>query len=238
MAIAFIAVLVIPEYSRSDYFFIRVIWTEVLNIILWSGVSFSLLTSAASKNHITRFGGISPITLVIASVYAILSFSLMMVHAFAPISDIANQIHWFFQILIFTVAFVLLVFLPLSSSAVITDFAVDVVKSTTPMELHDILLAQEKLLQNELNEHSRELRVSIKQLREIIIYSLHGNEALKEFHDYHDLSDEVKSLSNAIADLNVFGYSDKNTDMYIALRQSAIALTTKSKLIASRQIIR
>ena len=55
----------------------------------WGSVSFYILVSTAQKDSVTRFGGIAATVSIVTATYAILSFSVMVIHAFISGSDTA-----------------------------------------------------------------------------------------------------------------------------------------------------
>lgn len=228
LAIASIAPLLVPELSRSDYFWLRVAWTEMLNAILWSSLSFFLFVSGDKKDSTTRYGGISPTISLITGAYAILSFSAMVAHSLVPSSDISSRIHWISQILFLTVTAVLIVFLTLARTTAISGVEFDRIKAVSPKQLHDLIRSKETL------QLSQELRERLKHLREAIAYSLHESETLSGLSDYQELSSEIIALCNEVDSFQ--NIRSANADIQNPISQSALALTNKVRHIASQQI--
>ena len=233
LAIVLIAPLAVAEEYRSDYFWYRVLWTQVLCTLFWASTSFYVLVSSAQKDSVSRFGGIAPTVSIVTAVYALLSFSAMVIHAFMSGSDSASRIHWILQIVFLAVAALSVVFLSISRKAATAGLAFDKSKAKKPKELHDMLVVQESSLRKAA---SHELRASIKQLRETLVYSLNESASLGELQDYQEFSRGIETLCNSVATLQ--SVNEENSDQYSSLRQSAIALTTKAKLISSKQIRR
>ena len=233
LAIVLVAPLFVAEEYRSDYFWYRVLWTEVLCLLFWVSASFYFLVSSAQKDSVTRFGGIAPTVSIVTAVYALLSFSVMVIHAFLYASDTTNRIHWILQITFLAVAALSVVFLSVAREAATSRLAFDNAKAHSPKELHDLLAVQETSLRSPA---SHELRASIKQLREALVYSLNESASLAERPDYQELCRGIETLCESIAGLP--SANEKNADQFNSLCQSAITLTTKTKLIASNQIRR
>ena len=231
LAIVLVAPLFVAEEYRSDYFWYRVLWTEVLCLLLWVSVSFYFLVSSIQKDSVTRFGGIVPTVSIVTVVYALLSFSVMMIHAFLATDDTTNRIHWILQITFLTIATLSIVFLSVAREAATSGLRFGNVKAHSPKELHDLLVVQETSLRTPT---SHELRASIKQLREALVYSLNESASLAELPDYQEFCRGIEALCVSIAGLP--SAVEKNTDQFNSLCQSAITLTTKTKLIASKQI--
>lgn len=233
LAIVLVAPLFVAEEYRSDYFWYRVLWTEVLSLLFWLSASFYFLVTSAQKDSVTRFGGIAPTVSIVTAVYALLSFSAMVIHAFLSASDTANRIHWILQIIFFAVAALSIVFLSVAREAATSGLAFDNAKALRPKELHDLLAVQETSFRSPV---SHELRASIKQLREALVYSLNESASLAELPEYQDLCQEIEAICLSIAGLP--SGNEQNAEQFNSLCQSAITLTTKTKLIASQQIRR
>lgn len=230
LAIVLVAPLLVPEDSRSDYFWYRVVWAEMLNLLFWGSASFYILVSATQKDAVTRLGAIAPTISVVTAAYAIMSFSVMTVHALLSSGDIASRIHWILQILLFAVAALSVVFLSISRAASTSGLAFDRTRATTPKELHDLLVAQESFL---TSPESRGLRSGIKQLRELLAYSLCESSSLAELPAYQELSSEIRSLCMSLTNL-----SDGGEGKLKALQETIAKLATKAKAISTQQIRR
>jgi len=233
LAIVLVAPLIVAEEYRSDYFWYRVLWTEVLCTLFWASASFYVLVSSAQKDSVSRFGGIAPTISIVTAVYAFLSFSVMVIQAFMSGSDTVSRIHWILQIVFFAIAALSVAFLSISREATTSGLAFDKSKAKKPKELHDMLADQESSLRSAV---SHELRASIKQLRETLVYSLNESASLGELQDYQELSREIETLCNSVAVLQ--SVNEESADQFSSLMQSAIALTTRAKLISTKQIRR
>ncbi len=233
LAIFIVALSVIPEESRSDYFWYRVIWSEVLNLLFWGSASFYILVSAAQKDLVTRFGGIAPTISIVTATYAILSFTVMVIHAFIPGDDAASRVHWILQVVFFAGASLSIVFLSISRAAATSGLEFDREKAFTPNELHDLLAVQEASLRS---LSSRDLKANVKQLREALVYSLSESASLAEISEYRELSNAIKTLCDSLAGLP--SSSEVPTDRVNSLNETAISLTAKTKMVSAIQIRR
>src|SRR5208283_5535684 len=102
----------------------------------------------AQKESVSRFGGIAPTISILTVVYAVLSFSVMVVHAFMSRSDTASHVHWIVQIVFFAVAALSVVFLSISRASATSGLGFNRAKAMTPNELHDLLVVQESSLRS------------------------------------------------------------------------------------------
>lgn len=233
LAIVLVALLIAPEENRSDYFWYRVVWTEVLCFLFWGNAYFYIFVSAAQKDSVSRFGGIAPTLSIVTATYAILSFSVMVIHAFISGGDTGSRVHWILQIVFFAVAALSVVFLSISRAAATSGLGFDNAKALTPKYLHDLLAIQESSLRS---PEAHSLKASIKELREALIYSLNESASLAEISDYQDLSRQIKTLCDTMTESPVV--SGGQTDQFNSLNESAIALTARTKLVSAKQVRR
>lgn len=232
LAIFLIASLIIPQESRSSYFWLRVIWTEMLGLLFWGSSAFCIFVSAVQKDSVSRFGGIAPTISIVTAIYAIISFSVMVGHSFVSESDGDSQWHLIIQIFVFSVAALLVVFLSISRAAATSGLGFDKTKASTPKDLHDLIAACESSLHGSA---THELRAVIKQLRESL-YSLNESSTLAELPYYQNLCREIEFLCNSIAEPMDSGCNE--FERLTSLRNSAYALIAKIKLISAKQVRR
>lgn len=233
LAIVLVAAIIIPEDSRSDYFWYKVVWTEMLNFLFWGSTAFYVLVPGTQKDSVTRFGGVAPTISIVTALYAVLSFSVMSIHAFMPESDIVNRVHWILQIILFAMTALTVVFLSISRAAATSGLGFDRTKALPPKELHDLLAVHESALRNSA---TRNLKRNIKQLRETLIYSLNECASLADLLDYQQIAREIKEFCASIAELA--STSESQADRLDALDKSALALKAKVRLISAKQVRR
>jgi len=233
LAIVLVVAIIIPVNKRSDYFWYKVVWTELLNLLFWGSATFYILVSGTQNDSVTRFGGVAPTISIVTALYAVLSFSVMAIHAFIPENDIVNRVQWILQIILFAMAALSVVFLSISRAAATSGLAFDRTKALTPKELHDFLAVHESSLRSSATQN---LKSSIKQLRETLIYSLNECASLTELSDYQELTREIKELCKSIAELS--STSESKADKLNVLNESALALITKIKLVSAKQVRR
>ena len=233
ISLVLVAAIIIPEDSRSDYFWYRIIWTEILNLLFWGSAAFYVLMSGAQRDSVTRFGGVAPTISIVTALYAFLSFSVMAIHAFIPANDVANRVHWILQIMFLAIAGLSVVFLSISRAAATSGLGFDRTKALPPKELHDLLAVHESSLRH---SETRNLRSNIKQLRETLIYSLNECASLADILDYQQLAREIQDFCASIAELS--SASESPVDKLDALDESALALKSKIKLVSAKQVRR
>lgn len=232
IAILSIAPLIIPEESRSSYFWLRVIWSEVLCFLFWGGASSYFFIAAKQNDSTTRFGGITPTISIITTAYAALSFLAMVSHAYLANGDTSNRWHLIIQILLFAGTALTLVFLSISRAGATAGLSFDHSKAETPKTLHDLLAAHESALPN--TSTTNRTRIALKSLRETIKYSFNESSQLSELQGYQTLCNDVKALCQSIEDLS--GATEADASKITTIGDTATSLLNKSKLISANQV--
>ncbi|NOQ23046.1 MAG: hypothetical protein GQ565_10430 [Candidatus Aegiribacteria sp.] len=233
LVILLIAHLFVPEESQSNYFWYRIIWAEVLCLFFWVSVFFYTQVSGNQSDSVTHFSAIAPTMSIIICTYSILSILVMVIHAYFSVSDVVNRIHWILQITLFVVTALSIVFLSISRSVATSSLGFNRLKAETPKELHDLLAVQESSLDG---PSSHELRVSIKQLREMLVFSLYESGSLTELPEYQELNREILSLCKSIAGLH--SICKGQAHRFNSLNETTIALITKAKHVSVKQVRR
>jgi hypothetical protein len=221
-----IATIVVPEASRSQYFWYRVCWTQFLLFGFWASAGFYLVTPENRRDHVTRFGAIAPTICLVVGLYALLSFSAMVIHAFAPATSLGSRIHLVVQVVLFTAAALSVVFLSMARTGAATGLDFDKAKALPPPELHDLVALHESLLPN-ADEAANELKAVTKQLRETLLYSLNASGFLAESTEYQSFSREVQQLCQAMENEKEKGYAP--------LTETAKRLVAKAKYLSKNQ---
>ena len=226
LAALLVATILIPEESRSAYFWHRVCWTQFLIFLFWGSTGLYLLASGKTRDHVTRFGGIAPTISMVAGIYAMLSFSVMAIHAFVPMTDTGNRIHLILQIAFFAGAALCVVFLSMARAGAAAGLDFDKTKAMSPGELHDLLALHESSLPQG-NEGANGLKAATKQLRETMLHSLNESAALAQSSQYQSLSGEVQELCLAI--------EGERDSRYGPLTEAARKLVGKAKHVSTSQ---
>lgn len=231
--ILIVALLFVPEDSRSNYFWYRIIWAEALTLLSWGSVFIYTRVSTNQIDSIPLLGAIAPTVSIIICTYSILSISVMVIHSYLPVSVVLNRVHWIFQIIIFAVAAFSIVLLSISRSAAASGLISSLICAETPRELHDLLAIEESSLDN---PSSHGLRARIKQLREVLVYSLNYSDSLADIPEYQELNREIILLCKSIAGLN--GIYEGQAHQINSLNETTIALIRKAKHISVKQMRR
>lgn len=229
LAIIFVAPLIVPYDHRSDYFWYRLIWTEILWLLFW--LSLSIYTT--QKDSTTRFGGIAPTICLVVSTVTILSFTLMIASSSLPNYDPTGRWHMALQIIFFAVAGLAVVFLSISRAGAAEDLRCPVQETPTPKQLHDLLALQESSLHT---SSSTPLRNSIRRLRETLLHSLNESLSLYNHAEYRELSRDVLALRDSLAEIT--RANEQQFDSANSLTGSVTALTARVQLLATSLVKR
>lgn len=226
LAALFVATILIPEESRSAYFWHRVCWTQFLIFLFWGSMGLYLLASGRIRDHVTRFAGIALTISMVAGIYAMLSFAAMMIHTFVPVTDAGNRIHLIVQVVFFAGAALCVVFLSIARAGAAAGLDFDRTKAMSPRELHDLLAVHESSLPHD-NEGANGLKAATKQLGETLLHSFSESGGLAQSPLYQSLSGEVQELCLAI--------EGERENRYGPLTESAKRLAGKAKYISTSQ---
>src|SRR5687768_14571564 len=79
VTIFLVALTFLPDESRSSYFWLRILWTEILWLLFCLGIAFYVLVAAGHNDSATLYGGIAPAIVLTAVCYGALSFATMVI---------------------------------------------------------------------------------------------------------------------------------------------------------------
>ena len=235
LAAILVATILVPEESRSAYFWRRVWWTEFLIVLFWGSTACYLLASGKTKDNVSRLGGIASTISIVVAIYALLSFSVMLVHVFIPETNTGNRIHFIGQIVFFLGAALCVIFLSMARAGTTYGLNYDKTKTMSPSELHDLLVLSESILPAGGDGASNKLKVGMKQLREALLYALNESASLMQSSEYQTFCGEVRSLCFTFEEGR---HSEGDDECYSSMTETVEALVAKAKLISARQIRR
>ncbi|GEM_PF-2159699 len=233
-AVYFIAVISVPEDSRSEFFWYRLVWTEVLLLMIWSSFYLYFRATVDPLDHLKRMGGIAPTICIVVISYSVLSFISMMLHAFVNETNTGNRIHWIAQIVFLSGA--ALTVLSLYKAKVGASAGLNYGSSTpSPSQLHDMLASCEASLTTKCKDESiSELTRGIKRLRESVKYSLNDSSSLANSQEYHLVCAGITELCQSMS-----SYSDASPNISVDdLISNTSSLLNQVKLASKNRIRR
>ena len=195
-AIVAVPVVLVPEASRSDFFWQRIAWTEFLALLVW-GFFGCFATFAVGREKRGRgLGGILPVVGFIVSAYAIVSFGLMMMHAYGGGGETGDRVYSMLQTVAAALAAVTIVLMYFVRTGAIAGAEPIPAGIKTPSQLSSQISYHEghvDALQAEAGQVER-LKALLKALREKISHSLPGAGAIGRLEEYKRFSAEVADL--------------------------------------------
>ena len=210
IAIMLMPIVLIPKGSRSDYFWLRILWTEFLAFLVWCyfGGFFSIFLSKDQDSR--RIGEIYPSLGIIVLVYAVVSFLLMILSISFEGNQTLNRIHISAQILITAIALITYVSLYLAIPTAESDAEPIPKGIKKPDELSALLFKNEERLRSTFtsgtsSDDIRNLFEAIKSLREKIKYSLQHVGAIGQSEEYLQFTEEVLDLNARLSSLEYSG---------------------------------
>ena len=223
-----------PPESRSDLFLPRMLWTEFLALLIWSTV-FSFLRVASSRKEEGRgVIGVLPGAKLVIIAYAILSFIVMLAHAYLPESVVASRTHLIVQIALGASAGIIFVFLSISSASAATGLERTFDGGASPADLCVLLEEQEiRVHQFPIYDVWRQIERSLKTLRETVRFSLPAVGNIGVRPEYHDFAERVKSVCEQLADHN-----DPEDVELPQIQNSLTGLISKAKALSAQAIKR
>ena len=237
LAVLLIAPLAVPEADRTEYFWYRVAWTEVLCLLCWGSLCIYLAAPSSPSDSRSRFGGIVPSVCAITGGYALLSFAAMLVHAFTSSTDTSDRAHSIVQVVLLASAGVCVALLSITRAAATSGLALGGTGLPSPQQLHDRLAMLESAIrETRRGREARELAHEIKSLREAIQYSLSECSSLSQSTDYSDLCSQLQGLCDGTVAED--GVSPREADELSARIACVTRLRSVVQHLAAQQIKR
>jgi hypothetical protein len=191
IAVVIIAVILVPEPSRSVYFWHRVVWTEVLALLSWGAIGLLFVAPQSRGHGHPGIGGIAPTVGIVVGGYAFLSFAAMQLNAFAS-DHLADSLHLGIQVLIFVVASTILVFTSIARASQHPGSNSSGDAFVPPQRLcAQLAQCEDALRAIDSSEPIDRLTAMLKSLREAIQYSVPTSQRLGGMPEYRELSDGV-----------------------------------------------
>ena len=198
--------LIIPEESRSDLFWPRMLWVAFLSLLVWGSLTCFLHGATLGREDRKRVMGILPATQMVLVTYAVLSFLIMIVHSLMPVSDSGSRIHLLFQIGLAVVSGITFVFLTIASVSAAKGLENTFEPGLSPAGLCALLKEQESKISRDSS--AKGLEKTIKSLREKIQYSLPAVGKIGSSSTYHGFSEAIRTVCADLVKHNDMEASD------------------------------
>jgi hypothetical protein len=202
LAVLGIGMVLVPEGDRTQASWYRLLWTEVLILLVYLPV-FSFFNAADSDDaHRRATIGVLPGAKIVILFYAFISFSLMMLNAYHNGEYFSDRFHLTAQIIITFVMGTIFTLMSVSYTTAATGLKKTFPLSNSPNELCDQLRGVEgRLKARNLGTDWVPVTQSLKKLRETIQYSLPHVGKIVENPAYREFANSIIAIAERIRDL-------------------------------------
>lgn len=104
VAIAAVPILLTDSQTRSDYYWFRIGWVELLAALTWGYFLWFLKSADNPTTSQNRAGGGNAAVGIVVVVYSVTSCLAMLFHAFLPLSKEGDRTHMATQLTLLAVA--------------------------------------------------------------------------------------------------------------------------------------
>jgi len=230
ITVVILPLLVIPAEHRSEYFWFKILWVEVLAALAWGYLGGGIQAVLYSAIQGDRSAAVIPALGITVFSYIGLSLMILLSSSFASDNSWVNRYHLALQIFI-TFLF-LITNVGLYTTAVIASrdsktFSSDV---KTPEQLAVMLNAEESRLSG-IAEVTKDVKVfiqSLKSLREKISYSLPSIQIIGDNPQYLNFVRQVNNFIDSAKNC-----SDESAINKTGLRETAESLSRQVDVIAA-----
>ena len=198
IAIVMVSILAIglifqdPAY-RSDYFWMRLLWVELMTLICFLFTKDYLIKVIFNENLKEEGGAMPPFGLAIY-VYALISVALVIITSFLPDNDFLSKFHLIFQIILFAIFSIVYVLINFALAGALSGTK-STSGSATPSQLVLKISMFEKKIKNDLLlNYDTQLINAIKKLRETIQYSIPNSGIYLDTVEYQTFALNIESF--------------------------------------------
>lgn len=129
-----VALTFVPQAHRSDYFWYRVVWAEVLVALIWGYIGTFVLSTFSKKWKAKGMGGVFPSLGIVITLYAAASLALMVVNAWISM----GKFHLLVQVLLASFTVIIGVFLCLATVGQMTGMNTSPGNTTSSEKTKDV----------------------------------------------------------------------------------------------------
>lgn len=165
VGICLIATLGVPEDARSQWFWHRVFWAEILAFLVWATAYLFVGASSGRDRH--GLFALLPAAKIAILLYAGASFAAMMIHSLMETTPLGDRVHILFQLVMTVAVLVTVMLLGVAAGSASTDCD-DGVTVSFASECALLQRQELRLRQFPMNRVWNDLRASLKALRETI----------------------------------------------------------------------
>ncbi len=196
--VVLIPIILIKPESRSDFFWFRIGWVELLTFLTWSVLGYQLIIILRPNQIKGSITGILPTIFLSVIIYSILSFGLIILSSYLPENSFVQRWHIVGQICLAFLLIVLVVSLYFSNIGAARTPDDSSPSISNPEKLVLLLKSTEERLNNLVIDYSQshltEVIRHVKLLREKLYYSNLNNAIAENRVEYLELENDIRSL--------------------------------------------
>ena len=185
VCILLVAILINPEQIQNQYFWITVGWLIVLSALNWIASTFVFIGASESNSNSRTFGILPPLNILVF-IYSLLSGVLLISTWYINDFGILPNWHLISQLILFAIVSSLSVLMFMAAKAAKVD---DIKVKFNKEDLIKVL--QLIHTHKDLNKEKKEL---IKELIEIVRYSIPHLSKLKSKNNYNQLTSSYMNM--------------------------------------------
>lgn len=171
LSILAIALIFQDPTLRSDYFWMRLLWVELMTLICFLFTKDYLIKVIFKENLNEEGGAMPPFGLAIY-MYALTSVALVIITSFLPENDFLSKFHLILQILLFAGFSIIYVLINFALAGALSGTK-STSGSTPPSQLVlKISMLEKRIKSDSLLSNDTQLMNAIKKLKETIQYSI------------------------------------------------------------------
>jgi len=222
--------LIIPAEHRSEYFWLKILWAEVLAVLAWGYLGGGIQAILYSSIRINKSAAVIPALGITVAFYILVSLIFLIYGSFAFDNSFVNRYQLALQVFI-TFLF-LITNIGLYTVAVIAskDSKTISPEIITPDRLSVMIQSEENRI-SMIPDITKEMKLflqALKSLREKILYSLPSIQIIEDDHQYLNFVEQVNTFLSSVKKCSD-GLSIKEN----GLKEKAEYLLRQTELIAA-----
>ncbi len=199
-----VPLILVPANDRSAYFWPRLLWSQFLVFLVWIVIRKALLFSRGKIKSVAE--GLWPFIVILVCAYALLSFSMMIIHALLPSSGFLDRLHLVIQVITTGTTVVIAAIALFAAKTVVAKDIPTSAAMKSPAALASGLATQIKRLKLAVNKESspeiKALGESLIKLHDRINYSLPQFLPNEEKPEYPVIAAEIEIICRKLTQLD------------------------------------
>lgn len=218
VSILAIALIFQDQTQRSNYFWMRLGWIELM-VLICSTFTNSYLLEVIFGENIKEKGGAMPGFGSTIYLYALISSLLVIITSFLPASDLLSRFHLVLQILLFAIFALTYALINFALSGAISGSRSTSNVTPPPQLATKIGVIEKKINNDPILKADIELLRAVKDLKETVSYSIPNAGTYLDSHEYQSFAFDVENFCREISQASI-----KENDELLRFRKKLIEL--------------